>query len=106
MVMNIAVPAQAVRICSKIMVLDARNSTGNRRRSTVVKIAKYCWRAKTTKMTKQATNVPMVRPEFQAQVAPPNVKAMTKDVYRPAFRSAPTQSSCFIFVSVETPGCG
>ena len=80
MVMNIEVPAQAVKIWRRIIVREAKNSTGNRRRSVVVKMAKNCWRAKTIRITKQATNVPIVRPEFHAQVAPPKVKAMTKDV--------------------------
>ena len=104
MVMNIAVPAQAVNIWSRINVRDVRNSTGKRRRSGVVKIEKNCCTANKTKITTQATKVPIVRPESQAQVAPPKVRAITNDVYSPAFKSAPIQSSCFIFVRAVTPG--
>lgn len=88
------------------MVRDERNSMGKSRRSGVVKMEKNCCKAKTTRITKQATKVPIVRPEFHAQVAPPKVRAITNDVYRPALRVAPTQSSCFILVRVGTPGWG
>jgi hypothetical protein len=104
--MNIAVPAQAVKMWRRIIERDARNSTGKRRRSTVVKIAKNCWMLNIIRITKHATKVPIVRPEFQAHVVPPNVRAMTKDVYKPAFKRAPIQSNVFIFVRVGTPGLG
>ena len=78
--MKSAVPAAAVAMWSRIIVRERRNSMGKRRWVGVVRMLKYCWMEKRIRMAKQATNVPMVRPSFQAQADPPNVRAMTKEV--------------------------
>lgn len=51
----------------------------------VVKMETTCPMLKRRIFTTQATNVPIVRPQFQAQVVPPNVKARMKETKIPAF---------------------
>lgn len=76
------------------MVRDLRNCTGNNRSSGVVKMQNCCWTANRMNITPQTTNVAIVRPSFQGQLAPPKVRAMTNEVKRPAFNRAPIQSTC------------
>lgn len=101
-----AVPAAAVQMKRRTMVRDLRNWTGNRRSSGVVKMQNCCWIPKTMKMAPQTTNVAIVRPSFQGQLAPPKVRAMTKEVKRPAFNRAPTQSTCLTRWRISRSGCG
>lgn len=101
-----AVPAAAVQMNRRMKVRDLRNWTGKSRSSGVVKMQNCCWRAKRMNITPQETNVAMVRPSFQAQLAPPKVRAMTNEVKRPAFNRAPIQSTCLTRWRISRSGCG
>ena len=87
--MKIAVPPAAVQAKSRSKVRELMNSTGNTRRAVVVKIVQVCWIPRMMNRTPEHTKRPMILPEFQSQVMPPKLMAITPDVKAPMVKTAP-----------------
>jgi hypothetical protein len=83
-----------------------RNLVGNKRVVDVVAIQKPCWRMKAMVTTPKTAMVLMVRRSLQGHIVPPMVKPSTNDVYMPAFRNMPSQSSCLSRVLRSLLGWG